>query len=235
LAAMEAGHGSVNVHYQQRGPTKGKLGRYFAELKTLGTSLQGMPREIRHTLAKDTMDDIDFRSCHLTFLRHLCTLHSIPCQQLNHVISNRDICHNDLIAHGIDNPKVEILSVMNGGKTQVGGPVWWQEFQSEMTVCREKFVNMPQFKTLAEYCKSKKDYNVEGSLINLILFWKMIGRLLKKCMAIYQTFVNMMNSRVRKQLAFVFKHISNIRGRDQFFRFRSLCHDDFSWHTSKWF
>jgi cleavage and polyadenylation specificity factor subunit 3 len=45
--------------------------------------------------------------------------------------------------------------------------------------------------------------------------------LAKKCMAIYQTYVNMMNSRVRKQLAsgqnpFVFKHISNIRGRDQF-------------------
>jgi hypothetical protein len=61
LVAMEAGHGSINVQYK-RGPSKAMVGRYFAELKTLGTSLQGMPREIRHTLVKDIMDDIDIRS-----------------------------------------------------------------------------------------------------------------------------------------------------------------------------
>jgi hypothetical protein len=55
LAAMEAGHGNINIQYQQvSGIQKGKVGRYFAELKMIGTSLQGMPREIRHTLAKDT-------------------------------------------------------------------------------------------------------------------------------------------------------------------------------------
>jgi hypothetical protein len=64
LAVMEAGHGSINVQYRQRGPSKGKMGRYFAEVKTIGTSLQGMPREIRHTLAKDTMDDLDYKACH---------------------------------------------------------------------------------------------------------------------------------------------------------------------------
>ncbi|RKP09911.1 cleavage and polyadenylation specificity factor 3, isoform CRA_b [Thamnocephalis sphaerospora] len=44
--------------------------------------------------------------------------------------------------------------------------------------------------------------------------------LAKKCMAVYQTFINTMNERIRKQFAvsnpFVFKHISNLRNMDNF-------------------
>ncbi|KAJ1909558.1 endoribonuclease ysh1 [Tieghemiomyces parasiticus] len=44
--------------------------------------------------------------------------------------------------------------------------------------------------------------------------------LAKKCMAIYQTYINMMNEHIRRQFAvsnpFVFKHISNLRGMAQF-------------------
>ncbi|CAJ0650398.1 11363_t:CDS:2, partial [Entrophospora sp. SA101] len=44
--------------------------------------------------------------------------------------------------------------------------------------------------------------------------------LAKKCMAVYQTYINMMNSRIRKQFAisnpFVFKHISNLKNLDNF-------------------
>ncbi|ORX58037.1 Metallo-hydrolase/oxidoreductase [Hesseltinella vesiculosa] len=44
--------------------------------------------------------------------------------------------------------------------------------------------------------------------------------LAKKCMAVYQTYINMMNARIRKQFAvsnpFVFKHISNLRNVEQF-------------------
>ena len=44
--------------------------------------------------------------------------------------------------------------------------------------------------------------------------------LAKKCMAVYQTFVNAMNEKIRKQIAvnnpFVFKHISNLKGIDHF-------------------
>ena len=44
--------------------------------------------------------------------------------------------------------------------------------------------------------------------------------LAKKCMAVYQTYVNMMNQRIRKQIAhnnpFVFKHISNLKNIDMF-------------------
>ncbi|CAC44310.2 Cleavage and polyadenylation specificity factor subunit 3 [Caenorhabditis elegans] len=44
--------------------------------------------------------------------------------------------------------------------------------------------------------------------------------LAKKCMSVYQTFVNGMNSRIQKQIAvknpFIFKHVSTLRGMDQF-------------------
>ena len=44
--------------------------------------------------------------------------------------------------------------------------------------------------------------------------------LAKKCMTVYQTFINMMNARIRKQAKdsnpFVFKHISNLKGMDSF-------------------
>uniref|UniRef100_T1JIA8 Cleavage and polyadenylation specificity factor subunit 3 n=1 Tax=Strigamia maritima TaxID=126957 RepID=T1JIA8_STRMM len=44
--------------------------------------------------------------------------------------------------------------------------------------------------------------------------------LAKKCMTVYQTYINAMNDRIRKQIAinnpFVFKHISNLKGIDQF-------------------
>lgn len=44
--------------------------------------------------------------------------------------------------------------------------------------------------------------------------------LAKKCMAVYQTYVNAMNDKIRRQIAinnpFVFKHISNLKGIDHF-------------------
>ncbi|KAI8577602.1 hypothetical protein K450DRAFT_212694 [Umbelopsis ramanniana AG] len=44
--------------------------------------------------------------------------------------------------------------------------------------------------------------------------------LAKKCMAVYQTYINMMNARIRKQFAisnpFIFKHISNLKNVEQF-------------------
>jgi len=44
--------------------------------------------------------------------------------------------------------------------------------------------------------------------------------LAKKCMAVYQTYVNMMNERIRQQMSvsnpFQFKHISNLKSIEQF-------------------
>ena len=44
--------------------------------------------------------------------------------------------------------------------------------------------------------------------------------LAKKCIAVYQTYINMMNEKIRKQFAinnpFIFNHISNLKNMDDF-------------------
>lgn len=63
-------------------------------------------------------------------------------------------------------------------------------------------------------------------MINIDEFWGLhpelhdvpiyyASSLAKKCMAVYQTYVNAMNDKIRRQIAinnpFVFKHISNLK------------------------
>jgi cleavage and polyadenylation specificity factor subunit 3 len=47
--------------------------------------------------------------------------------------------------------------------------------------------------------------------------------LAKKCMTVYQTYINMMNDKIRQQVAvsnpFIFKHISNLKSMDHFHDF----------------
>jgi cleavage and polyadenylation specificity factor subunit 3 len=44
--------------------------------------------------------------------------------------------------------------------------------------------------------------------------------LAKRCMTVYQTYINMMNEKIRKQFAvsnpFIFKHISNLKSMEHF-------------------
>jgi P4 family phage/plasmid primase-like protien len=171
LNAMESGGGVITVQYRQRGSVKSKTGRYFAETKTIGTSLQGMPREIRHTLAKDTMDDIDFKSCHVVLLRHICFKHGLPCKTLSDIITNRKKHEDDLIKVGITEPKVEILRAINWSKPIVidNAPSWWNSLTMEVTNCRDELAKLPEYASHLEYAKQKTDYNIEGSFLNLIL------------------------------------------------------------------
>jgi cleavage and polyadenylation specificity factor subunit 3 len=65
---------------------------------------------------------------------------------------------------------------------------------------------------LDEYWEAHRD------LRNVPIYYA--STLAKKCMKVYQTYINMMNEKIRKQFAienpFIFKHISNLKGMDQF-------------------
>jgi len=47
-----------------------------------------------------------------------------------------------------------------------------------------------------------------------------VSSLAKKCLAVYQTYVNMMNSKIKRQFAisnpFIFKHVKNLKGIEKF-------------------
>ncbi|KAI8060768.1 beta-lactamase-like protein, partial [Gongronella butleri] len=61
-------------------------------------------------------------------------------------------------------------------------------------------------------------WDAHPELDNIPIYYA--SSLAKKCMAVYQTYINMMNARIRKQFAisnpFIFKHISNLRNVEQF-------------------
>ena len=59
--------GKIKVHYKQNK----SYGRFYA-IKSL--SLQNIPREIRHTIAKEYYVDIDIKNAHPEFLLKLCKI-----------------------------------------------------------------------------------------------------------------------------------------------------------------
>ena len=73
-------NGSINVSYKQ---TENK-GRFHA---INGLSLQGMPIEIRHTIAQN-YKDIDTKNAHPVVLEWMCNIRNIISQFIKH-LSNR--------------------------------------------------------------------------------------------------------------------------------------------------
>src|SRR6056300_1216794 len=72
--------GRISVQYKQN---KG-IGRFFA---VGGLSLQGFPREVRHTI-QDGYVDIDVVNAHPVILEHLCKKLGIECKYLTRYITN---------------------------------------------------------------------------------------------------------------------------------------------------
>lgn len=72
-----------------------------------GVGLYPIRRQIRHSIAKDTMVDIDVKNCHPVLIRQLCDANYIRCDNLVHYIDNRDKILSDIQTHylaNIENP-----------------------------------------------------------------------------------------------------------------------------------
>jgi P4 family phage/plasmid primase-like protien len=151
-----------------------KSGRQYA---TDYLSLQGMPKQIRHTISKDFYKDIDIVNCHPVLLSNLCAKHEIPSPNLNKYIANRDIYIKQL---KMDNKKAKslYLAVMNGGykdyKDLKNKTRFLQMFKKETDMIRKKIVNLPEHKEGFE--KKTKErigvgetWNHEGSYVSCIL------------------------------------------------------------------
>ena len=151
--------------------TLSTYGRLFSQ----NPSLSSMPREIRNCLAHDKYYDIDMKNAHPTLLSQYCKKNYIRCDILDKYVSDRDgilakICDDSGIEK--DEAKITFLSLLNGGK---GGG--WQipkhkgtfiyDFKEEIkgiheAVCR---INIDEFKKVSR----RKDYNREGTMMNIIL------------------------------------------------------------------
>jgi len=170
--------GVLEVKYKQ---SKNEIGRYYA---FKGRSLQGMPREIRHTVARDFYVDIDIVNCHPTLLLQYCKKNDIPCIALEDYVLHRDDRMNELLtATGLskDDAKRGVLALTNGGAGCFRGdvlrecPRWVFLYKENMSEIHETiFKGETEFSKLGEKnAKEKKKaggfYNPKGSTMNLLL------------------------------------------------------------------
>lgn len=131
-------------------------------------SLQCIPREIRHTIAKEYYIDIDIKNCHPIILEHLCKSRNIACKSLSNYNSHRDEYLKEI------GDKKIILSLLNGGtklyKQLQSKPDWIVKLKNEIKDIHNQFAKDSEFK------KHRKDrekanitYNHEASYISTLL------------------------------------------------------------------
>lgn len=132
---MKSRNGVVKTEYKQNNG----FGRFYA-VKSI--SMQSMPREIRHTLAKDLYADIDVVNAHPVILMHLCKNKDMSPKILNKYIKNREKMLERLKVDR-ETGKTLILSMINGGKSAyeslVYKPKFLIEFKKEIEIIHKMF------------------------------------------------------------------------------------------------
>ena len=151
--------------------TKSFDGRLFSKT----SSLQGLPRVVRHTISKDIFWDIDIKNAHPVIFKWYCDDKGIKCDGLTHYINNRDSCLADLM--GIyslnkDDAKSSILSVINGGYgntniTEHNCPEWYKNLFIEIANAHEIVAkNFPKYVSAVKRNKGDDAYNINGKVCN---------------------------------------------------------------------
>ena len=68
-----------------------------------GLGLFNIRREVRQTLVKHCMVDIDIQNCHPAILEQVCIRFGVPCDHLTHYNNHRDaILTETMKTHGVD-------------------------------------------------------------------------------------------------------------------------------------
>ena len=141
------------------------MGRLFAQ----SASLQNLPREFRGAIGGN-YHDLDMENAHPTILLQYCKKNDIKCDALEHYVNHRnDIITNLMDAYSFSKSDVKqlFLTVMNGGKREGIADAFFMKFQSE---CQRihTFIASLNPKLLKDVSK-RKDFNINGSLTNIIL------------------------------------------------------------------
>ena len=166
---MESSKGcnTVKVVYKKSVNSK-KYGRWFANGSL---SIANMPRKVRHTICKGLWIDIDFNNCHPVILEHLCVSYDINCPFLTKYNNNREEMLKEVMTAencSRDIAKRCILKCLNGNKKMVPLP-WWNDMQNEFNYIAQMISNKPEYKKLRELVVKYKDYNIDASVMNLVL------------------------------------------------------------------
>ena len=141
------------------------MGRLFAQ----SASLQNLPREFRGAIGAN-YHDIDMVNCHPSILLQYCKKNDIKSDALEYYVNNRiEVIEKIMTDYGLEKGDVKqlFLSVMNGGKRDGILDPFFIKFKTECERIHT-FIASLNPKLLKDVCK-RKDFNVNGSLTNIIL------------------------------------------------------------------
>ena len=141
------------------------MGRLFAQ----SASLQNLPREFRGALAENYYD-LDMENAHPSILLQYCQKNDIKCEALEYYVNNRkEVINKIMNDFRMDKSDVKelFLSVMNGGKRDGITDPFFMKFKTECERIHT-FIASLNPKLLKDVCK-RKEFNVNGSLTNIIL------------------------------------------------------------------
>ena len=142
-------------------------GRLYGE-----DSIQSLKSCIRGFLFGNTTTDIDMKNAHPHILEYICRSRNIRCPNLTCYVSNRDATLAKLKAVGVDDPKFEILKMLNTEKTtRINNDCEniLKSLRDELKVIRNEFKNQEDFVEQLQQAMVLKPNNVEGSFVNRVL------------------------------------------------------------------
>lgn len=141
-------------------------GRLFAQ----NASLQSLPREFRGCLANGLLYDIDIINAHPILLQQYCEKNGIRCDNLKYYCNNRDDVLNEIMIeydYTRDEAKNLFLRSINGGFSEGITNKFYVDLKKEIKEIHNLITlkNNDLYKSL----KKRKDFNIEGSVTNVIL------------------------------------------------------------------
>lgn len=164
-------NGQITVDYHQ---AHGRpFGRWFAND---GCSLQSLPREVRHTIARDYYIDIDIVNAHPVLLVQICNNNNIDCDEIEDYVNDREKYIQELLDVNPemtrDDAKTTFLSILNGGKKAYKSAKKKTRFLKRFKRQMEEILDEIKTKFPDEYKyreELKENRNVKGSTVNALL------------------------------------------------------------------
>ena len=185
----------IKVNYNQKNKN---IGRFFAKGSL---SLQSLPRQIRHTIAKEFYYDIDIVNCHPIILYQYCKKNNIKTPKLKEYIDDRDKILNEIIENNQitkEEAKKLILKITNGGEHNKSKCLFIRDYYDEIKEIHELICKIPENEKYVKIGKKNSDkkngYNKNGSSVNVLL--TDIENNILNCMIDYLKNKNIINKNV---------------------------------------
>lgn len=133
-------------------------------------SLQSIWSVYRGLLMRGIGTDLDMSNAHPVILRYICSLHDIPCPQLEYYINNRDRCLAEFDSR--EEGKKAYLSAVNSDRYSrcKNAPSSFKRFDDEMGWVQRQIVSIPEYQKIVQTVPDSRELNnFNGSAINRVM------------------------------------------------------------------